>query len=385
MSNNVIFPVSTIISVTIEGTPAFLNAPNINTVALISSETPSWSPASAYVIYTNATDVGTDFGTDSKAFAIATAFFEQNPNPLDSGGYLVIIPLIEADSSIYEAAIVRTLNSVYYFGIILDTDAHSIVSGSQFANLAAYIQTLDKMLIIATATVADFQSPSGIFYAVQQAGQVNVQCIYYNDNTALDTPCFAAAVASRGLSTNWDGSLTAQTLNLKQITGFQPDQTLTTTYLTETQTAGVMTYPSFGGDPGLYTSGQNGWFDQIYGQFWLKFALQTAGYNFLAQTNSKIPQTEVGMTGLKGAYMTVLAQGVNNGFMAPGAWTGAAPFGNSADLIRCVADAGYYIYSLPVASQSQANRDARKAPVVQIAAKLAGAIQSSQVIVQVQE
>lgn len=384
MSTNVIFPPSYIINVTIEGTPSFLNVPNINTVALISSEIPAWSPTDAYMVYTNATDVETDFGSGSKAFAIATAFFSQNPNPLDSGGYFVIIPMITADNSIYEAAIVRTLNMIYYFGILLDTDAHSIASSSQFVNLATYVQTLDKMLIVASGTVADFQS-GGLFFNVQQALQTNTQCIYYNDGTAGDTPAFAAAVASRGLSTNWDGSLTAQTINLKQISGFLPDQTLTATYLTQVQTAGVTVYPSFGGDPGLYTSGANGWFDQIYGQYWLKFALQAAGYNFLAQTSTKIPQTEVGMTGLKGAYMTILAQGVNNGFMAPGLWTGAAPFGNSADLIRCIADKGFYIYSQPVSQQSSANRVARKAPVVQIAVKLAGAIQSSQVIVQVQE
>ncbi len=383
MSNNVIFPPSYIVNVTIEGTPSFLNVPNINTVALITADTPAWSPASAYTIYTNATDVATDFGTDSKTFAIATAFFAQNPNPLDSGGYLVIIPLISGDSGSYEAAIVRTLNSVYYFGILIDVDVQTIAG--QFPALPTYVQTIDKMLIVATATASLFQS-SGILYNLVAANLTNTRGLYYsNSNITFGTAAFAGAYAARGLSTNWDGNNTAQTMNLKQLAGFTPDQTLTPTYLTQVQAGGVDVYPSFGGDPGLYTSGANGWFDQIYGQFWLKFALQAAGYNFLAQTNTKIPQTEVGMTGLKGAYMTVLSQGVNNGFMAPGAWTGAAPFGNSADLIRCVADKGWYIYSLPVAQQGSSDRNARKAPVIQIAAKLAGAIQSSQVIVQVQE
>lgn len=383
MSNNVIFPPSYIVNVTIEGTPSFLNVPNINTVALISSETPAWSPAEAFRIYTNATDVGTDFGTDSKAFAMATAFFAQNPNPLDSGGYLAIIPIITADSSSYVAAITRTLNMVYYFGIIIDVDAQTIVG--QFPALPNYVQGIDKMLIVASATASLFQD-SGVFANLVAALNTNTRGLYYSDaDVDFATPAFAAAYASRGLSTNWDGNNTAQTMNLKQLSGFTPDQTLTPTYLTQVQANGVDVYPSFGGDPGLYTSGANGWFDQIYGQFWLKFALQAAGYNFLAQTSSKIPQTEVGMTGLKGAYMTILAQGVNNGFMAPGAWTGASPFGNSADLVRCILDKGWYIYSRPVALQNQTDRNLRKAPVVQIAAKLAGAIQSSQVIVQVQE
>ncbi len=384
MSTNVIFPPSYIVNITISGTPSFLNAPNINTVALISSETPAWSPASAYTVYTNATDVMTDFGANSKAYAIAAAFFSQNPNPLNSGGYFVIVPIISADASQYQAAIGRTVNSIYYFGVLIDEDCHAIISSSQFTNLATYIQTLDKLLFVGSLNPVDFES-GGLLYNVQQAVQTNVRGIYYADGTSVDTPVFAAAYASRGLSTNWDGSLTAQTMNLKQIAGSLPDQTLTPTYLTQVQTAGVDVYPSFGGDPGLYTSGANGWFDQIYGQYWLKFALQAAGYNFLAQTATKIPQTEVGVSGLKGAYMSVLAQGVNNGFMAPGVWTGAAPFGNSADLIRCIADRGYYIYSLPVGQQSPANRNARKAPIIQIAVKLAGAIHSSQVIVQVQQ
>lgn len=382
MSSNVIFPVSTIVDVSIQGNPAFLNAPNINTVGLITSDTPAWSPTDAYMIYTSLAAVGVDFGTDSGTYAIAEAFFSQNPNPLDSDGYLAIIPLISGDSGSYLAAIERTVSLVYYFGIILDVSAHTI-AGS-FPALATYIQTQDKMLVVASDTASDFQS-SGIFFNVQQAAQNQVQCFYYKDTTASDTPAFAAAVASRGFSTNWEGSLTAQTLNGKTIVGFLPDQTLTQTYLTQTQTAGVGVYASFGGDPILYTSGANGWFDQIYGQFWLKFALQVAGFDYLIPTSTKIPQTEIGMTGLKNAYLAVCAQGVSNGFMAAGAWTGPAPFGNSSDLIRCIADIGYYIYSLPVALQSQVDRNARKAPVVQIAVKLAGAIQSSQVIVQVQE
>src|ERR1700749_3423036 len=124
MSNNVIFPVSYIVDVSIQGTPQFLQVPNINTVALLTTGTPAWSPADAFTVYTNATDVATDFGTDSNTYKIAVAFFAQNPNPLDSGGYFVVIPLISADSGSYEAAIVRTLNLVYYFGIIIDVDVH---------------------------------------------------------------------------------------------------------------------------------------------------------------------------------------------------------------------------------------------------------------------
>jgi hypothetical protein len=46
------------------------------------------------------------------------------------------------------------------------------------------------------------------------------------------------------------------------------------------------------------------------------------------------------------------------------------------DLIRNIADFGYYIYSQPVSQQLQAQRQNRVAPLVQIGVKFAGAIQS---------
>ena len=58
-------------------------------------------------------------------------------------------------------------------------------------------------------------------------------------------------------------------------------------------------------------------------------------------------------------------------------------FGNPEDLARNIKDAGYFIYSQPIAMQNPTERTARKAPVVQIAAKESGAIHSSNVIVQV--
>ena len=62
-------------------------------------------------------------------------------------------------------------------------------------------------------------------------------------------------------------------------------------------------------------------------------------------------------------------------------WNSSETFGNTDDLRRNIIDTGYYIYSLPIAQQSQVDRDARKAPLVQIAVKLAGAIHSSTVLV----
>ena len=374
------FPPSLIINVDILPTPQNLQVPNINTAALFTNEQPSWIGSQAFAIYTNASDVATDFGSNSRSFVMATAFFAQNPNPIGTNGYLVIIPRIVMSTETVEAAILRTLNLVYYFGILVDQEITLPDSGNVLTSLATYVQTLQKMLFYASSDTSDI---AGRFTTIQQASESNTRCLYYHDGVANDTPAFAAAYCGRALTTAFEGSNTTETMNLKQLIGFTPDQTLTTTLLTAAQTAGVDVYISIGGVPSLYTSGANGFFDEIYNQYWLAFALQVAGFNYLATTSGKIPQTEVGMEGLKNAYRQVCQQAITNGFIAPGSWTSGTTFGPNGALVRNIADQGFYVYSQPITQQAPSDRAARKAPLVQIAIKAAGAIQHSDVIVNV--
>lgn len=372
--SNVELPLSNIINVTIQPSPQNLSAPNINTAAIFTADTAAG--VDVYEIYTNATDVGVDFGTGSDTYKIAVAFFAQQPNPLNSFGYLVVVKLLSMEA--VDVAIARTKNLVYYFGVLVT----AAIADTPLQTLADYMQTVDKMLFYCSATASDMAA-AAIFDDIRVAGDVNTRCLYYHTGTALDSFKFAAAYASRALSTYFAGSNTTQTMNLKQLTTITPDQTLTETLYTNAQAAGVDIYPSNAGVPGLLTSGANGWFDEIYNQFWFKFALQTAGFNYLATTSTKIPQTEPGMTGLKNVYRQVCAQAVVNGFIAPGTWNSSDTFGPNGDLVRNIVDVGYYVYSLPISQQSQDDREDRIAPLCQIAVKAAGAIQKSSVIVNV--
>jgi hypothetical protein len=112
-------------------------------------------------------------------------------------------------------------------------------------------------------------------------------------------------------------------------------------------------------------------------------ALEVAGFNYLAQTSTKIPQTEAGMDGLKNAYRKICEQGVTNAYLSPGAWNSPITFGNQQDLLDNIQSYGFYIYSLPIALQAQVDREARQAPLIQIAAKEAGAIHSSTVVINI--
>jgi hypothetical protein len=285
---------------------------------------------------------------------------------------------LAASNEAFEATIARTINSVFYFGVLVDV----ILTENDLIALSAYVQTLDKVLFYASRTAADF-APGGMLDDIRTASKTHTRALYYYTATAIDTQKFAAAYAGRALSTDFTGINTTQTMHLKQLASVTPDQTIDQTALDAAKAAGVDVYCSISGRASLSTSGENSFFDQVYNSLWFKNALQVAGFNYLAQTSTKIPQTEEGMEGLKGVIRKVCEQARANRFVAPGSWTSDTVFGNPADLIRNITDQGYYVYSLPVAAQAQADRDARRAPLVQIAIKESGALHSASIIVNV--
>jgi hypothetical protein len=370
-----------VINVAVLGVQSGLAIPNINTIALFSSEAKpgGWGGSQEYAIYTNPSAVGDDFGTGSKAYKLAVAIFSQQPNPLQTNGYLVIIPRESGGAEKVEDAIERIGTKVYYFGILVD----SLLISADLANLSAAVQALDKMLFYATSDTADIQ-PAGMIDALRTSSKTHSRGLYYSGAAAIDTQRFAAAYAGRALTTDFAGSSTAQTMHLKPLAGIDIDGTVNQTILDQAKAAGADVYVDIAG-PGLFTSGANGFFDSIYNQFWLKFALQTEGVNFLRLNTTKIPQTEFGMESLKNVFRRVCRQAVRNGFAGPGSWTSATKFGDLESFDRNLLDHGFYIYSQPVNAQLAADRAERKAPVVQIAIKEQGALHSSNVIVNVNQ
>lgn len=121
-------------------------------------------------------------------------------------------------------------------------------------------------------------------------------------------------------------------------------------------------------------------FDEVHGIDWLQNAIQTDVYNLLYTSQTKIPQTEAGINQIITTIEATLVQARNNGLIAPGTWT-ADGFGrlNRGDYLP----KGFYVYSEPLALQSQADREARKSPTIQVAIKMAGAVHSVNVIINV--
>lgn len=300
-------------------------------------------------------------------------------NTLQTAGLVAInvtVTEVTAGETIAEA-VTRTEGLVQYFGL-MGTD---IYAQADLLAVAAVIQAMNKIGFFVSDDPTSVD-PGGDLDLLRSGGLTHSRGLFYG-GTITDPLVMQASYAGRALSTNFNGSNTTQTMHLKDLISVQPDDSMTQTLLNSCMTAGADSYPSIQGVPKVFCSGENDFFDNVYNLQWFVGALQISGFNYLAQTSTKIPQTENGMDGLKGAYRQVCEQGVTNQFLAPGTWTNPVTFGNQADLLQNVDQRGYYIYSVPVSQQSPASRAARQAPLVQIAAKYAGAIHSSTVIVNV--
>lgn len=239
------------------------------------------------------------------------------------------------------------------------------------------VQAMDRIFLQHFASLQDI---AGIITTIQAAGNTHTRCLLYSDSQA-SANLMKAAYAGRGFSVNFNGSNTSQTMNLKQLATITPDGGISQTNYVNANTAGADLYVSYDGVPSVFSTGGNDFFDNPYSDLALKFALETAGFNYLRQTNTKVPQTEQGMNGLKNAYAQVCERFIRNGCIAAGSWTSSETFGDPAIFKQNILDKGYYIYSLPIVQQNAAERELRKAPLVQIALKRAGAIHTSDVIV----
>ena len=271
------------------------------------------------------------------------------------------------------AAITRLLPLTFFAGIITNL----YLEDAAITAAATAVQAQDMLFLHQICATGDI---AGIATTIQAATDQKTRLLPYLTGGQAAGNLYKSAYAGRGFSQNQTGSNTAFTMHMKQLATITPDPGITQTLLEACETAGCDPYVSIQGYSMVYSTGGNDYFDNQYENLAFKFALEVAGFNYLAQTNTKVPQTEQGMNGLKAAYIGICQQFVTNGEFAPGAWISSETFGDPATFKANITQNGYYVYSLPVAQQASADRNARKAPLVQIAAKRAGAIQESTVI-----
>lgn len=290
-----------------------------------------------------------------------------------------LIPGYNSETPAQCAAALAAISPLWY-GLMFSASVQP--TDQQNVDTATVIQALGIKRVfgitITNTNVLSSLVTTDLASTLQAAGYTRT-CSQYSQNVYA-----IASFFGRNFSVNYSGSNTAITVMYKQ------EPAVAAETITEAQAATLLAkncnvFVNYVNNTAIVQYGvmaNGGFFDVIHDTDWLQNAAQTAVYNVLYTTPTKIPQTDAGMNQILNALAQVGQQGVDNGVIAPGTWNGPS-FGSltTGQFLK----SGYYIYAQPIALQSQADRSARKAPPIQMAVKLAGAIQTVDILIDVNQ
>ena len=334
--------------------------------------------------YSSPDDIGDDFGVDSEEYKAAVIWFSQQPQPtlvyvgrwvktLETGEAGEVETLLEAVNALMD------YNA--WYGLHLAVPEADYPDDASIITVSAAIEastvsrifgiTTDEAAILDAATTTDLASKL-------KAAKYSRTFIQYSTSSRYA----ALSAYARAFTVDFTGSNTAITLKFKLEPGITYE-TLGASQANNLEAKNCNVYVYYENDTAILEQGvmSNGdFFDERHGLDWLQNAVQTADFNTLYTSTTKIPQTDAGTTTRIANIELVLDKAVQNGLFAPGKWTGG-PMGklNTGDMLT----KGYYTWAENVDDQLQVDREARKGVPIQVAGKLAGAVHYGSVAITV--
>lgn len=284
-----------------------------------------------------------------------------------------------ASESLVNSVVLHSNLSNAWYGIYAASSVAA--SDDDYIEAATYIEATSTSRIFGITTQSTTVLDSTVTTDI--ASRLKVLGLQRTFTQYSSTNAFAAvSILGRAFSVDFTGSNTTLTIKFKQEPGVTAEN-LTTTQAATLKSKNCNVFVQYNNDTSIIQEGvmANGYFfDEVHGADWLQNDVQTAVYNLLYTSPTKIAQTDAGVNQILSTVARRLEQAVTNGFVAPGQWDGPG-FGalNSGDFLS----KGYYLYAPPVATQSQAARESRVAPTIQAAIKLAGAVHKANIIVNV--
>lgn len=335
-------------------------------------------------LYSSADDIGDDFGVDSEEYKAAVIWFSQSPRPtqvyvgrwaktLATGETGTVETLLQAVNAMMD------YNS--WYGLHLAVPEADYPVDAEIINVAAAVEaatvsrifgiTTDDAETLVASTTTDLASKL-------KAAKYSRTFIQYSTSSSYA----ALSAFARAFTVDFTASNTTITLKFKQEPGVTYE-TLTTSQANNLEAKNCNVYVYYENDTAILEQGvmSNGdFFDERHGLDWLQNAVQTADFNTLYTSTTKIPQTDAGTTTRMANIEAVLDKAVTNGLFAPGKYTGG-PIGqlSTGDYLT----KGYYTYAESVDDQLQTDREARKGVPIQVAGKLAGAVHYGSVAITV--
>lgn len=371
------------LAITIDGTAKNLTAINLSTVTnlngvasaittkLAGSGTCIWDAGQKRFDIVSASIGPTStvsYATDSALAALLGMQASQALAPIDGVGAENILSTVQK-------AVDMTAG---WYGC---TVADNTLSEADILATAQFIESLDQSRIFGvTSTDTNALATTSTTDIPFKLKQLSLGRTFVQFSTT--TPYAAASLFGRAFSVNFQGSNTTITLKFKQEPTVVAEQ-LTTSQAAALKAKNANVFVEYNNNTAIIQEGVmcNGAFiDERHGLDWLQNDIQTAIWNLQYTSGTKIPQTAGGMNRICAVMEARLDQAVRNGLLAPGIWNG-----NEFGALKAgeYLSKGYYVFANSIDDQSQADREARKAPPIQVAIKLAGAVHFVDVLVNV--
>ena len=216
-------------------------------------------------------------------------------------------------------------------------------------------------------------------YVLMQANHLRTMTQFSSSN-----PYAVCSLLAKALTIDYQANNSVITLMYKQEPGIVPE-TLNTNQVDALESKNCNVFVAYNNntaiiEPGVMADGN--FIDVVTGTDWLALSIQTNVYNLLYTSPTKIPQTDAGNNQLVNAIEQILAQGEINDLLGPGQWNSQG-FGSlkQGDFMPT----GYYVYAPPISSQLESLRTTRVSVPIQVAAKLSGAIQKVDILINVNQ
>ncbi|HBJ6956617.1 TPA: DUF3383 family protein [Salmonella enterica subsp. enterica serovar Gaminara] len=335
-------------------------------------------------LYSDPADIGDDFGVDSEEYKAAVVWFSQSPRPTQLYVGRWIDSLTSAESGPTETllqAVNALLDYNSWYGLHLAVPVADYPDDADLISVSSAIEsaTVSRILAITSSEADILSSAVETDLATKlKAAKYSRTYIQYSSTS----PYAALSAFGRAFTVNFTGSNTTITLKFKQLPGITYE-TIGTSQANALEAKNCNVYVYYENDTAILEQGVmcNGdFFDERHGLDWLQNAVQTADYNTLYTSTTKIPQTDAGTTTRIANIEKVLDVADKSGLFAPGIWTGGpmGQLGTGDTLTK-----GYYTWADTVDNQLQTDREARKGVPIQVAAKLAGAVHCGDVAITV--
>lgn len=322
--------------------------------------------------YAGLDGIAQDFGMLSPAYRAAQLFYSQTPKPVT----LALGRWAQGSETPAECAAALADRSADWYGLTFGEELEL----AEHLEIAGFIEGTGKSRLYLVTTTA----PETLSALSQDDLPSRLKDLGYKRSFTQYSanPLAVCSAAARAFTVNFNANRSVITLKFKQEPGVVAEG-LTETQARVLEGKNCNVFVAYDNDTAILQEGVmagGAYFDEIHGLDWLQNAIQTDCYNLLYQSKTKIPQTDDGVNQVVTTISKVMGEAVKGGLVAPGVWN-ADGFGilNRGDYLPD----GYYIYAQSVQDQSQSEREQRKAPPIQVAAKLAGAVHSLDVIVDV--